>query len=54
MTKAAFYKAKLKDKKLQKVEFLRVLPAYLEHEALLVWRKKQHELLKPPADGSSD
>jgi hypothetical protein len=33
---AAFHKAKLKEKRLQRAEFLRLLPTYLEHEVLLI------------------
>ena len=45
---AAFAKAKSKDKKLEAHEFLQQLPAYLENEALQVWRKKKWEILEPP------
>ena len=46
---AAFAKAKSKDKKLEAHELLQQLgPAYLENEALQVWRKKKWEILEAP------
>jgi hypothetical protein len=48
---AAYAKAKLKEKRLTKAEFLLQLPAYLEHEALQLWRKHREEILKEPQDG---
>lgn len=48
---AAYAKAKLKEKRLSKAEFLLQLPAYLEHEALQLWRKHREEILKEPGDG---
>jgi hypothetical protein len=45
----AYAKAKLKEKRLTKAEFLLQLPAYLEHEALQLWRKNLREeiLIEP-------
>jgi hypothetical protein len=47
---AAYWKAVLKEKRLIKAEILRQLPAYLDHEALRLWRKKKDQVLKPPED----
>jgi hypothetical protein len=47
---AAYWRAVIKDKKLTKVEFLRQLPAYLDHKALRLWRHKNDEILRPPED----
>jgi hypothetical protein len=38
---AAYWKAVLKEKRLTKAEFLRQLPAYLDHEALRLWHSKK-------------
>jgi hypothetical protein len=48
---AAYAKARLKDKKLSKAEFLLQLPGVLEYEALQLWRKKRDEILTEPEDG---
>jgi hypothetical protein len=48
---AAYAKARSKDKKLAKAEFLLQLPRVLEHEALQLWRKKRDEILAEPEDG---
>ena len=51
---AAYAKAKLKNKKVEAHEFLQQLPAYLENEALQVWRKKKWEILEAPeAEGTT-
>jgi hypothetical protein len=48
---AAYAKARLKDKKLSKAEFLLQLPGVLEHEVLQLWHKKRVEILTEPEDG---
>jgi hypothetical protein len=48
---ATYAKARLKDKKLSKAEFLLQLPGVLEYEALQLWRKKRDEILTEPEDG---
>ncbi|GAQ90914.1 hypothetical protein KFL_007020010 [Klebsormidium nitens] len=50
---AAYAKAKSKDKKLTEADFLLQLPAYLEHEALQLWRKRRKDILTKP-EGASD
>jgi hypothetical protein len=50
---AAYAKARLKDKKLTKAEFLLQLPGVLEFEALQLWRKKRDESLTEPKDGEN-
>jgi hypothetical protein len=44
---AAYAKARSKDKKLTRAEFLHQLAGYLECEALRVWRKHRGDILKP-------
>jgi hypothetical protein len=50
---AAYVKARSKDKKLLQADFLLQLPAYLEHEALQLWRKHRKNILTKP-EGASD
>jgi hypothetical protein len=50
---AAYTKARSKDKKLTEADFLLQLPAYLEHEALQLWRKRRKDILTKP-EGASD
>jgi hypothetical protein len=45
--KAAYAKARSKDKKLTRAEFLHQLAGYLECEALRVWRKHRGNILEP-------
>jgi hypothetical protein len=44
---AAYAKARSKDKKLTRAEFLHQLAGYLECEALRVWRKHRGDILEP-------
>ena len=44
---AAYAKARSKDKKLTRAEFLHKLAGYLECEALHVWRKHRGDILEP-------
>jgi hypothetical protein len=44
---AAYAKARFKDKKLTRAEFLHQLADYLECEALRVWRKHRGNILEP-------
>jgi hypothetical protein len=44
---AAYAKARSKDKKLTRVEFLHQLAGFLECEALRVWRKHRNNILEP-------
>jgi hypothetical protein len=50
---AAYAKARSKDKKLSEADFVLQLPAYLEHEALQLWRKRRRDILTKP-EGASD
>lgn len=45
---AEYARACLKEKKLSKTDFLKQLPAFLEDEALQVWRGSKREVLTPP------
>ena len=51
---AEYARACLKEKKLSRADFLRQLPAFLEDEALQVWRGRRKEILTPPKEGGSD
>ncbi|GAQ88022.1 hypothetical protein KFL_003940130 [Klebsormidium nitens] len=51
---AEYARACMKEKKLSRADFLKQLPAFLEDEALQVWRGKRKDILTPPKEGVSE